>query len=70
MSALELARRAQGVRRGARARSTSTSRCAHGSITAIVGPSGSGKTTILRLVAGFERPDAGTDRRRRHVGRR
>ena len=27
--------------------------------TAIVGPSGSGKTTILRLVAGFEAPDAG-----------
>ena len=31
-----------------------------GSITAVLGPSGSGKTTILRLVAGFERPDAGT----------
>ena len=29
------------------------------SITALVGPSGSGKTTILRLVAGFEVPDAG-----------
>jgi iron(III) transport system ATP-binding protein len=27
---------------------------------AIVGPSGCGKTTILRLIAGFERPDAGT----------
>ena len=31
-----------------------------GSLTAILGPSGSGKTTILRLVAGFERLDAGT----------
>ncbi|QTJ66935.1 ABC transporter ATP-binding protein [Rhodococcus sp. ZPP] len=31
-----------------------------GSTTAIVGPSGCGKTTLLRLVAGFERPDAGT----------
>ncbi|WP_374970382.1 ABC transporter ATP-binding protein [Terrabacter sp. BE26] len=31
-----------------------------GSTTAIVGPSGSGKTTLLRLIAGFERADAGT----------
>ncbi len=31
-----------------------------GSVTAIVGPSGCGKTTLLRLVAGFETPDAGT----------
>ena len=30
----------------------SSSRCS--------GPSGSGKTTTLRLIAGFERPDAGT----------
>ena len=28
-------------------------------ILALLGPSGSGKTTILRLVAGFESPDAG-----------
>jgi iron(III) transport system ATP-binding protein len=33
---------------------------AEGSITAILGRSGSGKTTLLRLVAGFERLDAGT----------
>ena len=26
---------------------------------AVLGPSGCGKTTLLRLVAGFERPDAG-----------
>ena len=25
----------------------------------MLGPSGSGKTTTLRLIAGFERPDAG-----------
>jgi spermidine/putrescine transport system ATP-binding protein len=25
----------------------------------VIGPSGSGKTTVLRLIAGFERPDAG-----------
>ncbi|MDR7486780.1 MAG: ABC transporter ATP-binding protein [Armatimonadota bacterium] len=30
-----------------------------GEILALLGPSGSGKTTVLRLVAGFERPDAG-----------
>ncbi len=33
-----------------------------GSRTAIVGPSGSGKTSLLRIVAGFEAPDAGTVR--------
>jgi iron(III) transport system ATP-binding protein len=32
---------------------------AEGEILALLGPSGSGKTTALRLVAGFERPDAG-----------
>ena len=26
----------------------------------MLGPSGSGKTTTLRMIAGFERPDAGT----------
>ena len=31
-----------------------------GEILALVGPSGSGKTTFLRLLAGFETPDAGT----------
>ena len=33
---------------------------AAGSITAVLGPSGCGKTTLLRLIAGFQRPDAGT----------
>jgi iron(III) transport system ATP-binding protein len=33
---------------------------AAGSTTAILGPSGCGKTTLLRVVAGFHRPDAGT----------
>ncbi|QOF70115.1 ABC transporter ATP-binding protein [Aminobacter sp. SR38] len=33
---------------------------AAGSRTAIVGPSGCGKTTLLRLIAGFEAPDAGS----------
>jgi iron(III) transport system ATP-binding protein len=31
-----------------------------GSFSALLGPSGCGKTTILRMIAGFERVDAGT----------
>jgi iron(III) transport system ATP-binding protein len=30
-----------------------------GEVVALLGPSGCGKTTMLRLIAGFERPDAG-----------
>jgi ABC-type Fe3+/spermidine/putrescine transport system ATPase subunit len=33
-----------------------------GSVLALLGPSGSGKTTTLRILAGFEEPDAGTVR--------
>jgi iron(III) transport system ATP-binding protein len=32
----------------------------HGEFLAVLGPSGCGKTTLLRLVAGFEQPDAGS----------
>ena len=32
---------------------------ASGEFFSLLGPSGCGKTTTLRLVAGFERPDAG-----------
>ncbi|MEO8478099.1 MAG: ABC transporter ATP-binding protein [Gemmatimonadota bacterium] len=32
---------------------------AEGEVMALLGPSGSGKTTMLRLIAGFESPDAG-----------
>jgi len=31
----------------------------HGEFFTMLGPSGSGKTTTLRLIAGFEQPDAG-----------
>ncbi len=30
-----------------------------GSFFALLGPSGCGKTTLLRMIAGFEAPDAG-----------
>jgi putative spermidine/putrescine transport system ATP-binding protein len=33
---------------------------ARGEFFTLLGPSGSGKTTTLRMIAGFERPDAGT----------
>ena len=39
-----------------------TLRVAEGQFLALLGPSGCGKTTLLRLIAGFESPDAGSIR--------
>ena len=33
---------------------------ADGELVCLLGPSGCGKTTCLRMIAGFEMPDAGT----------
>jgi ABC-type lipoprotein export system ATPase subunit len=42
----------------------------HGAVTAVVGPSGSGKSSLLRLIAGMDRPTAGSLRvEDRDVGR-
>jgi ABC-type nitrate/sulfonate/bicarbonate transport system ATPase subunit len=35
-------------------------RAARGELVAVVGPSGCGKTTLLELICGLQRPDAGT----------
>ena len=56
-------RRASASRIASRARSTrrATSRLdvAPGEFLTLLGPSGCGKTTTLRMIAGFEKPDAG-----------
>ena len=57
---LEIARTREVLQRQHRAATTSTLQLEPGSTTAVVGSSGCGKTTLLRLIAGFETPDAGT----------
>ena len=58
MAYVELQRPAARVRRGRRAR-RDRPRLEQGEFLSLLGPSGCGKTTALRLVAGFDRPDAG-----------
>ena len=63
MSDGTLALRADGLARryrGVEALADFTLDVEAGEFCALLGPSGSGKTTALRLIAGFERPDAGT----------
>ena len=43
----------------------STSTIADGEFFVLLGPTGAGKTTTLRLIAGLEKPDAGTHQHRR-----
>jgi iron(III) transport system ATP-binding protein len=62
MAPTDLALRVRGVSKafGAPVLSGLDLDVAAGSLVALLGPSGCGKTTLLRLVAGFERSDAGT----------
>jgi ABC-type sugar transport system ATPase subunit len=46
--------------RGRAALAEATFEVPRGSLTVLLGPAGAGKTTTLRLIAGLERPDAGT----------
>jgi len=78
MAALRL----EGLRRrfgNVEALATFNLEVASGELVTLLGPSGCGKTTLLRIVAGFEQPDAGqvwlegedittTPPNRRHMG--
>ena len=60
MSAVAIVLRDVGKRFGAtRAVESTTLAVERGELFAVLGPSGCGKTTLLRLIAGFERPDSG-----------
>jgi NitT/TauT family transport system ATP-binding protein len=58
---LEMVSRAYRGLRGAEVQALAgvSLRAAGGSVLAVVGPSGCGKTTLLELVCGLQRPDAG-----------
>jgi molybdate transport system ATP-binding protein len=53
----DLARRFAG---GPAIRAAATLPLDEGLVTVLFGPSGAGKTTVLRMIAGLDRPDAGT----------
>ena len=53
------------ARRPVAALAGSRSSAGAGELVAVVGPSGCGKTTLLELVCGLQRPDAGTVTARR-----
>ena len=57
--AIEVRQRQQVVRRDAGARRRVRRRSPSGSLTALLGPSGGGKSTLLRVIAGLEKPDTG-----------
>ena len=52
----------EALRRRSRGRREPTLEVDRGEFVALLGPSGCGKTTLLRLIAGFEPPDAGAVR--------
>ena len=53
------------LRQDPRRRATCRSPSHDGEFVVLLGPTGAGKTTTLRLIAGIERPDAGTHQHRR-----
>jgi ABC-type sugar transport system ATPase subunit len=59
MTAIRLERLSKSFTKGAPIVANLTLEIGEGERLAVVGPSGAGKTTLLRLIAGFERADAG-----------
>ena len=55
IEALRASRQGRGLRRARRRART----CSPGEFLTLLGPSGCGKTTTLRMIAGYEMPDAG-----------
>src|SRR5437870_13786033 len=62
MAAIEIRGLARTFRDGTRALEGVDLDVAEGELLALVGPSGSGKTRLLRLIAGLDRPTAGSIR--------
>src|SRR5690348_9093987 len=60
MTVIELAGVTRQFDEGRRALDNVSLRVEAGEAVAILGPSGSGKSTMLNMIAGLDRPDAGT----------